>query len=54
MRPRVLIVATESSGDNYGSLLARQFRELRPDLEIYGIGGNKMENAGVRDRKSVV
>lgn len=48
MRPRVFIVATESSGDNYGALLARQFRELRPDLEIFGIGGGKMENAGVR------
>ena len=47
MRPRVFIVATESSGDNYGALLARQFRELRPDLEVYGIGGGKMQNAGV-------
>lgn len=48
MRPRVFIIATESSGDNYGALLARQFRELRPDIELYGLGGGKMENAGVR------
>ena len=46
-RPRVFIVATESSGDNYGALLARQFREMRPDAEIYGLGGGKMESAGV-------
>src|SRR5687767_6022141 len=46
-RPRVFIVATESSGDNYGALLARQLREMRPDVEIYGLGGGKMESAGV-------
>lgn len=45
--PRIFIVATESSGDNYGAMLARQLRELRPDCEIYGLGGGKMESAGV-------
>ncbi|MCA8936051.1 MAG: lipid-A-disaccharide synthase [Planctomycetes bacterium] len=46
-RPRVFIVATESSGDNYGAMLARQLRDLRPDVETYGLGGGKMESAGV-------
>lgn len=46
-RPRVFIVAAESSGDNYGAMLARQLRELRPDVETYGLGGGKMESAGV-------
>ncbi|MHC4841487.1 MAG: lipid-A-disaccharide synthase [Planctomycetota bacterium] len=46
-RPRIFIVATESSGDNYGAMMARQLRELRPDCEIYGLGGGKMESAGV-------
>jgi lipid-A-disaccharide synthase len=46
-RPRVFIVATESSGDNYGAALARQLRDLRPDVEIFGLGGGKMESAGV-------
>ncbi|MDH5640962.1 MAG: lipid-A-disaccharide synthase, partial [Nitrospira sp.] len=47
MSKNVFIIATESSGDNYGALLARQIRELRPDVDIYGLGGGKMENAGV-------
>lgn len=47
MTANVFIIATESSGDNYGALLARQIRELRPDANIYGLGGGKMENAGV-------
>ncbi len=46
-RPNVFIVATESSGDNYGALMARQLRDMRPDLELYGLGGGKMESAGV-------
>ncbi|MCA8912045.1 MAG: lipid-A-disaccharide synthase [Planctomycetes bacterium] len=46
-RPRVFIVATESSGDNYGAMLAREMREMRPDVEMYGLGGGKMESAGV-------
>ncbi|MCB9935419.1 MAG: lipid-A-disaccharide synthase [Planctomycetes bacterium] len=46
-RPRVFIVATESSGDNYGAALARQLRDLRPDVEMFGLGGGKMESAGV-------
>jgi len=46
--PNIFIIATESSGDNYGSLLARQFREMRPDCNLYGLGGGKMESAGVQ------
>jgi lipid-A-disaccharide synthase len=46
-RPRVFIVATETSGDNYGAMLAREMREMRPDVEMYGLGGGKMESAGV-------
>ncbi|MBK8208254.1 MAG: lipid-A-disaccharide synthase [Planctomycetes bacterium] len=46
-RPTVFIVATESSGDNYGAMLARELRTMRPDVELYGLGGGKMESAGV-------
>lgn len=46
--PTVFIIATESSGDNYGALLARQLRDLRPDCQLYGLGGGKMESAGVQ------
>lgn len=53
-RPRVFIIATESSGDNYGAALARQTRELRPDVELYGLGGGKMESAGVNLFKNML
>ncbi len=53
-RPRVFIIATESSGDNYGAALARQMRELRPDVELYGLGGGKMESAGVNLFKNML
>lgn len=46
--PTIFIIATESSGDNYGAMLARQLRELRPDCSLYGLGGGKMESAGVQ------
>lgn len=46
-RPVVFIVATESSGDNYGAMMARELRGMRPDIELYGLGGGKMESAGV-------
>ncbi|MEZ4650634.1 MAG: lipid-A-disaccharide synthase [Candidatus Eisenbacteria bacterium] len=41
------LLAGESSGDLQGALLARQLRALRPDLELYGVGGERMEEAGV-------
>lgn len=47
-RANIFIIATESSGDNYGALLARQLREMRPDANLYGLGGGKMEGAGVQ------
>lgn len=46
-RPVVFIVATESSGDNYGAQMARELRNMRPDVDLYGLGGGKMESAGV-------
>lgn len=44
----IFIIATESSGDNYGAMLARQLRAMRPDVNLYGLGGGKMESAGVQ------
>ncbi len=46
--PCILIVAGEPSGDLHGSRLAAEIRELRPDCQLRGIGGPKMEKAGVR------
>jgi lipid-A-disaccharide synthase len=45
--PNIFIIATETSGDNYGAQLARELRALRPDIELYGLGGGRMESAGV-------
>ncbi|MFC1867859.1 lipid-A-disaccharide synthase [Thermodesulfobacteriota bacterium] len=43
----VLIVAGEASGDLHGSNLARAMMELNPGVHMQGIGGRKMEAAGV-------
>ena len=50
VRPRVrevLIIAGEASGDLHASGLAEELRRLRPDLRLTGVGGARMENAGV-------
>jgi lipid-A-disaccharide synthase len=43
----VLIVTGETSGDLHASLFASALRELRPDLQLTGVGGPGMEAAGV-------
>jgi len=42
-----MIVAGEASGDLHGANLVKALRHLSPDLEIVGIGGEKMKAAGV-------
>jgi lipid-A-disaccharide synthase len=44
----VLIVAGEASGDLHGSNLVKAMRRLNPQLVFLGIGGEKMEQAGVK------
>jgi hypothetical protein len=43
----VMIIAGESSGELYGSLLARTLRHKWADLHIMGVGGERMKEAGV-------
>lgn len=43
-----MIIAGESSGELYGALLAQTLRFRYPAIDICGIGGVKMETAGVR------
>lgn len=43
-----MIVAGETSGELYGALLAVSLRKKIPDLQIVGIGGRRMQSAGVR------
>jgi lipid-A-disaccharide synthase len=42
-----MIVAGESSGELYGSLLAKALRQRWPDVNIIGVGGERMKEAGV-------
>jgi len=43
---RVLIVAGESSGDLHGGNLLKAVKDLKLQLEFYGVGGNRMRDAG--------
>jgi len=46
--PRILLSAGEASGDRLGAGLALALRALRPDAELFGMGGERMAAAGVR------
>ncbi len=43
----VMIIAGESSGELYGSLLAQELKQRDPDMRIIGVGGQRMQEAGV-------
>jgi lipid-A-disaccharide synthase len=45
---RILLVTGEASGDLHGANLARELRNLESDVELVGVGGDKMLEAGVR------
>ena len=44
---RVMVIAGEPSGDLHGAGLIRELKKRRPDLEVYGIGGDGMASAGM-------
>lgn len=46
--PRILLSAGEASGDRLAAGLAREILRLRPDAELFGMGGDEMAEAGVR------
>ncbi len=46
--PRILILAGEASGDLHGANLAKSLAQLCPGVELEGLGGAKMQAAGVR------
>ena len=47
MAQRLLIVAGEASGDLHGGNLARALRAQEPTLQLLGVGGRRMREAGV-------
>jgi lipid-A-disaccharide synthase len=47
LKPSILIVAGENSGEKYGASLVREFRKLDPSYSFFGIGGKQMAAQGV-------
>jgi lipid-A-disaccharide synthase len=47
MTQRLLLVAGEASGDLHGGHLARALRAEQPTLQLLGVGGRQMRQAGV-------
>jgi lipid-A-disaccharide synthase len=45
---RLVLVAGEASGDLQGALLARALRAQEPGIDLAGVGGAEMADAGVR------
>ena len=45
---RLFLAAGEASGDLQASLLAAALRRRDPTIELFGLGGERMERAGVR------
>lgn len=45
---RIFLAAGEASGDEQAALLARALAARMPELEIWGLGSDRMEAAGVR------
>jgi lipid-A-disaccharide synthase len=44
---KIMIVAGEASSDRYAALLAGSLKKLQPDVEIFGMGGSRLREAGV-------
>src|SRR5262249_37317672 len=44
---KVLLVAGEASGDNLGAGLVTALRRSAPDIEIWGVGGARLREAGM-------
>jgi lipid-A-disaccharide synthase len=45
--PKILLVTGEASGDMHGAKLGKALCELDPNVELIGVGGQKMLEAGV-------
>lgn len=42
-----MIIAGEASGDLHGGALVQELTKLNPDIELFGVGGDRMRKAGV-------
>jgi lipid-A-disaccharide synthase len=48
MKHRIMIIAGEASGDAHGAGVVRELLKRQPKTEIYGIGGDMMQAAGMK------
>ena len=49
MNPKkILMIAGEASGDLHGAHLLEALRRIKPDILCHGVGGEKLERAGMR------
>jgi len=48
MPTKIMIIAGEASGDLHGEELVKALYHANPDIEIFGVGGDKMRNAGMQ------
>ncbi|MFH0793472.1 MAG: lipid-A-disaccharide synthase [bacterium] len=51
---KFFIIAGENSGDLHGSNLVRALRELDPDAQFFGLGGEQMKSVGVELLRNIV
>ena len=47
MKKRIFIIAGEPSGDLHGANLVRSIKEIDPDIDFIGIGGDRMKREGI-------
>ena len=47
-RPRLLVSCGEASGDLYAAELTRHLRRGIPEIEVFGLGGDRLEAEGAR------
>ena len=45
---RIMMIAGEASGDLHGAGVVRELKKRKSDIEIYGIGGEKMQAEGMQ------
>lgn len=45
--PTIFLSAGEASGEHYGTLLIESIRRLAPETQFFGLGGQRMEAAGL-------
>lgn len=45
-KTKIMIVAGEASADMHAAALVSCLKELRPGIEVYGVGGNRLMEAG--------